>query len=91
MLSVNDEHTVGADKMHIYGVSLTIFRDENVQPFSLIFGLMRMIKKFRGLLKKSTDCTRHIKMILAQYPSKQSTATFVRQSRPSLGTCKISG
>ena len=30
-------------------------------------------------------------MILAQYPRKQSTATFVRQSRPSLGTCKIPG
>ena len=54
-------------------------------------GLMRMMTKFRSFLKKSTDCTRHIKMILAQYPRKQPTATFVRQSRPSLGTCKIPG
>ena len=30
-------------------------------------------------------------MILAQYQRKQPTATFVRQSRPSLGTCKIPG
>ena len=31
------------------------------------------------------------KMLLhvAQYPRKQPTATFVRQSRPSLGTCTI--
>ena len=29
--------------------------------------------------------------ILAQYQRKQPTATFVRQSRPSLGTCKIPG
>ena len=28
---------------------------------------------------------------LAQYQRKQPTATFVRQSRPSLGTCKIPG
>ena len=41
--------------------------------------------KFRGFLKKSTDRSRHNKMILAQYPRKQHTATFVRQSRPSLG------
>ena len=27
-------------------------------------GLMRMMMKFRGFLKKNTDCTRHIKMIL---------------------------
>ena len=38
-----------------------------------------------------THCTRHIKMILAQYPRKLPTATFVRQSRPSLGTYKIPG
>ena len=42
-------------------------------------------------IQKSTDCTRHIKMILAQYQRKQPTATFVRQSRPSLVTCKIPG
>ena len=41
-------------------------------------GLMRMMTKFRGFLKKNTDCTRHIKMILAQYPRKLPTATFVR-------------
>ena len=45
--------------------------------------LMRMMTKLRGFLKKNTDCTRHIMMTLAQYPRKQPTATFVRQSRPS--------
>ena len=33
----------------------------------------------------------HIKMIPAQYPRKQPTVTFVRQSKPSLGTCEIPG
>ena len=47
--------------------------------------------KFKGFLKKTTDCTSHTKMILARYPRKQPTARFVRQSRPSLGTCKIPG
>ena len=32
-----------------------------------------------------------INMTLAQYPRKQHTATFVRHSSPSLGTCKILG
>ena len=54
-------------------------------------GLMRMMTKSRGFLNKNAVCTRHIKMMLAQYPRKQPTATFVRQSRPSLGTCKIPG
>ena len=40
-------------------------------------GLMRMMAKFRGFLEKSTDYTRHKKMILAQYPRKQHTATFI--------------
>ena len=46
---------------------------------------------FSGFLKKNTGCTRHIKMILTQYPRKQPTAIFVRQTRPSSGTCKIPG
>ena len=48
--------------------------------------IQRLLEK-----KKNTDCTRHIKMILAQYLRKQPTATFVRQSRPSLGTSKSPG
>ena len=55
----------------------------------IMTGLMRLTTKFKGFLKKSTDCTRHAKIIPAQYPKKQPTATFVRQSRPTLGTCKI--
>ena len=54
-------------------------------------GLMKMMTNFRGFLKKSTGCTRYIKMIQAHYPIKQPTAIFVRQSKPSLGTCKIPG
>ena len=38
-----------------------------------------MMTKLRGFLKKNTNCTRHIKMILAQYPRKQTIATFVKQ------------
>ena len=50
-------------------------------------GLMRMMTKFRGFLKKSTDCTNTRRYWL----SIQKTATFVRQSRLSLGTCEIPG
>ena len=42
---------------------------------------MRMMTKLRGFLKTSTDCTRHIKMILAQNPRKQPTRNICKTVR----------
>ena len=45
--------------------------------------------EIQRLLEEKHRLYKHFKMILAQYPRKQSTAAFVRQSRPSLETCEI--
>ena len=47
--------------------------------------IQRLLEEKHRLLKAHQDDTS------SEYQRKQPTATFVRQSRPSLGTCKIPG